>query len=128
MVIERSVDHINVGESWGKANQHSIILPWCKPAFAKTMLQALDQRTPGSVHRYVEIDHCGHCPNHEAPQAVAHLINRWVSSQTRRTNELQLVDPSKMVFEEAWARTTMTEKRADEISLSLVDKLAVTFV
>ena len=29
--------------------------PWCKPAFAKKMLNALSQRTGNNVHRYVEL-------------------------------------------------------------------------
>lgn len=102
--------------------------PWCKPAFAKTMLEALNQRTPGKVHRYVEIDNCGHCPNHEAPQAVGQLVSTWVTAKSRKIEQLTLVEPSNRVFQEDWAKTTLTEKTAPEIELSFVDQLAVTFV
>jgi len=81
--------------------------PWCKPAFARSMISALEERRDriqnddddddddatgdtttnavnrgdrlSPVHRYVEISHTGHCPNHEAPRAVGHLVNQWVN-------------------------------------------------
>jgi len=102
--------------------------PWCKPAFAKKMLQALEQREPNRVHRYIEVENCGHCPNHEAPQAVAKVVNAWVSAVDRSENVLRLVDTNGEVFSEPWGETAAREIKESEIDLTWLDKLAVTFV
>ena len=59
--------------------------PWCKPAFARKMLQDLNQRRPDHtdskyIHRYVELSNVGHCPNHEAPTAVAKVLSAWLDA------------------------------------------------
>ncbi|KAL3918731.1 MAG: hypothetical protein SGARI_007386 [Bacillariaceae sp.] len=105
--------------------------PWCKPAFAKKMLQALDQRTPDSVHRYIEIENAGHCPNHEAPQAVAHVVRSWVTADDRCRESLALVDApagNKIVFHEEWGETAVAECGVDDIRLGMMDRLATTFI
>jgi pimeloyl-ACP methyl ester carboxylesterase len=102
--------------------------PWCKPAFAKKMLQALERREPNRVHRYVEVENCGHCPNHEAPQAVAKAVNEWVKADDRAIDQLQLVDADGEKFMELWGETILRERREKDIKLSWVDRLAVTFV
>jgi pimeloyl-ACP methyl ester carboxylesterase len=105
--------------------------PWCKPAFAKKMLQALDQREPDSVHRYIEIENAGHCPNHEAPQAVAHVVRSWVEAEDRCREMLTLVDApagNKIVFHEDWGETAVAECGAEDIRLGMMDKLATTFI
>jgi len=61
--------------------------PWCKPAFAKKMLETLDQRHPDRVHRYVELSDVGHCPNHEAPRAVAQLLRRWTDASSASSSK-----------------------------------------
>jgi len=48
------------------------------------MLTSLSTR-PDTSQRYVELSHVGHCPNHEAPQAVARILHRWVMSFTTTT-------------------------------------------
>ncbi len=102
--------------------------PWCKPAFAKKMLQALAKRKPDKIHRYVEVENCGHCPNHEAPQSVAKVVTKWVNANNRTETELGLVDAEKEVIVEPWGETAMIERRASEIPLTWVDRLAVTFL
>jgi pimeloyl-ACP methyl ester carboxylesterase len=102
--------------------------PWCKPAFAKMMLEALETREPNKVHRYIEIDNCGHCPNHEAPQAVARVVRSWVEASDRDENHLRLLDSGKEIFSEPWGEIEATERKASDIRLSWVDRLAVTFV
>lgn len=102
--------------------------PWCKPAFAKKMLQALSTRTNGKVQRYVEVENCGHCPNHEAPQAVGSVVNKWVNSKNRDVDNLSLVQSDKEVFDEAWGATPISERQEEDIELSLLDLVAVTFV
>jgi hypothetical protein len=98
------------------------------------MLQALDQREPHHVHRYVEIEHAGHCPNHEAPQAVAHVVRSWVCANDRSKDQLSLVDKSesdktdKMVFIEDWGETSATELGASDIILGTMDQLATALI
>jgi hypothetical protein len=92
------------------------------------MLNALNRREPNNVQRYVEIENAGHCPNHEAPQAVAHVVSSWVSSQDRREGHLTLVQSQKQLLDEPWGETKMQERREGDIKLSLLDRLAITFV
>jgi pimeloyl-ACP methyl ester carboxylesterase len=99
--------------------------PWCKPAFAKRMLQALAKH-PSSCSRYLELSNVGHCPNHEAPQAVAKAVSGWIKDENRRG--LELVHGSQEVFTEEWGQVCMRELRAHEIRESLLDRLAATFV
>merc|ERR1719437_392404 len=68
--------------------------PWCKPSFAKNMLLALEERNSnsGCHHAYVEITNAGHCPNHESPKAVSHLVNLWVDRGTTQSTPLRFVE------------------------------------
>eukprot|EP00751_Fragilariopsis_kerguelensis_P004917 CAMPEP_0170794572 /NCGR_PEP_ID=MMETSP0733-20121128/23491_1 /TAXON_ID=186038 /ORGANISM="Fragilariopsis kerguelensis, Strain L26-C5" /LENGTH=639 /DNA_ID=CAMNT_0011144061 /DNA_START=218 /DNA_END=2137 /DNA_ORIENTATION=+ len=134
--------------------------PWCQPCLARSMLVALNERreegtrtttdirhsshnknndgrhsqshtrprTP--VHRYVEISHAGHCPHHEAPQAVGHLVNQWVTVDTT----LSLTQPharaqpqSRLSFVEAWGETIVQERQMEDIPLDWFDKI-VTYI
>ena len=97
--------------------------PWCKPAFAKKMLQALDTRQPDAIHRYVELSNVGHCPNHEAPKATAMVLNDWWSLEEKERSL-----GGAFSIREAWGETTVQERAHTEIPLTLVDRLAVTFV
>ena len=87
--------------------------PWCKPAFAKKMLGALDKREPSKVHRYLEVENCGHCPNHEAPSAVAQAVNSWVEAADGSKSSLSLVPSGKQTFVEPWGETAMQEREKD---------------
>jgi len=103
--------------------------PWCKPAFAKKMMNALDQREPSKVHRYVEISNTGHCPNHEAPTAVSHLLRSWTGAvDDRRSRSLMLFDETPKIFEEDWGQHSVQECNANEIQVGFMDRLATTFV
>lgn len=103
--------------------------PWCKPAFAKKMLRALGSRNePDVVQRYIEVENCGHCPNHEAPQAVANAVVAWVDQPHRSREALKLVNSERDVFHEPWGETAIVETEEHEISLSMMDRLATTFV
>ena len=71
--------------------------PWCTPAVAKRMHSTLARRggvgssSSGNItndvkdavepaSRYITIDNVGHCPNHEAPLAVAEVLCRWINA------------------------------------------------
>ena len=101
--------------------------PWCKPAFAKKMLLALDNREPTKVHRYIEFENVGHCPNHEAPQAVAKVFGSWAEAENRNEDHLTLVN-GREVIHEPWGDVAMSEKKQEDIPLSFLDKVATTFV
>lgn len=102
--------------------------PWCKPAFAKKMLQALNGRKNGTVQRYIEIGNCGHCPNHEAPQAVGSVLNKWVNAVNHAEVSLVQGSEKKEIIDEAWGPTPISERQEEDIELSLLDLVAVTFV
>jgi hypothetical protein len=102
--------------------------PWCKPAFAKKMLQSLDSRHPDRVHRYVELSNVGHCPNHEAPQAVARLLELWIHAATTDRRSIELVKGPEEVFIEQWGDIIARERQKDAIPLGIMDRLATAFV
>lgn len=101
--------------------------PWCKPSFAKNMLLALEERDETSPnrdnahnHHYIEITNAGHCPNHEAPKAVGHLVKRWVHGGSR---EISLATTSPTMFVEEWGSMEVRQKERDGIEVSLLDKI-----
>ena len=110
--------------------------PWCKPAFAKKMLETLDTRHPDKVHRYVELSNVGHCPNHEAPQAVARLLRAWADASGRTIAErsesnrrtVELVPGGRQVFPEPWGDISVQERHANDIPVSFMDRLSTSFV
>lgn len=87
--------------------------PWCTPVFAKRMLQQLTTRDPPIyAQRYVELSGVGHCPNHEAPNAVATLLSAWWNATTDDRSRMALVDenPSlRPTISESWGETVLTE-------------------
>lgn len=97
------------------------------------MLQALDGRHPEKVHRYVELSNVGHCPNHEAPQAVAKLVDAWIAAKdvTAGTNNrkvVSLVRGDQELIAEQWGDVLLRERQTNEIPLSFMDRLATSFV
>jgi len=101
--------------------------PWCKPAFAKRMIQSLNERkTTSHCCRYLQLSNVGHCPNHEAPKAVGKAVSAWVGAADR--SKASLVEGSKEVFQEDWGDVAMQELGAHEIHAGLIDMLAATFV
>ena len=99
--------------------------PWCKPSFAKNMMLSLEERNESSAnskgnHHYIEITNAGHCPNHEAPKAVGHLVKEWVHGGSR---EISRTAASPRTFVEEWGNMEVREKQRDEIEVSLLDKI-----
>lgn len=105
--------------------------PWCKPAFAKRMLQRLQERSCFACvdqqlhHRFVELSQVGHCPNHEAPRATAHVVTNWLDGP-----HLPLLTSKErsMAVSEDWGVTHLEERLEHEIHMSWADELAVRFV
>lgn len=106
--------------------------PWCTPAFAKKMLDALTQRnSSGACCRYVQLDNVGHCPNHEAPKAVGSIVSAWLgggATNDRASRALLLGEGSKETFREEWSDICAHEMDRNDIKVGLLDKLAATFV
>ena len=120
--------------------------PWCTPAFAKRMFQSLGERTKKNragvtndidididsdavpVHRYIELDNVGHCPNHEAPITVGLIAGKWVNSLDRRNGQLVLLEEEELVVEESWGAVTAKEIDERDVSLSTMERLITTFV
>jgi len=105
--------------------------PWCKPVFAKRMLQILQKRQSctgaASQQRYVELSDVGHCPNHEAATATANVLATWLACSSSR-QQLELLPDGPRTVRESWGETVVRELREDEISLSMMDQLAVQFL
>lgn len=102
--------------------------PWCKPAFAKRMLNNLSKRPANKIHRYIELSNVGHCPNHEAPTAVARVLQGWLEATNRRSDQLSLLQADTEVVRESWGKTVARERSESEIPLSTMDRIATTFV
>jgi pimeloyl-ACP methyl ester carboxylesterase len=107
--------------------------PWCKPAFAKRMINSLNSRSISSINscqaccRYLQLSNVGHCPNHEAPKAVGKVVSTWLRESDRKT--AALVDGHDVeVFSEEWGEISLRELDADKIETSWLDRLAATFV
>ena len=107
--------------------------PWCTPSFAKRMLSSLKEREKdnnkkGLVQRYIELDNVGHCPNHEAPQAVGIVVKRWIENTVRRNGSLSLIDGNIELVPEPWGDISMREVPDEEAKLSLMEKLFTSMV
>jgi len=87
------------------------------------------------VHRYVEITNAGHCPNHEAPQAVGHLVKSWVEAKDRSKKQLSLTgtatsktEQQHKKFREEWGEHSVSEYNREEIKLGWVDRFVTSFM
>lgn len=100
---------------------------WCKPAYAKHMMKILCKRDNSllSNQRYFALTNTGHCPNHEAPQAVAHALSRWVASENRDNVNLRVID-GPATWREAWGTVQMREVEEQEFDqLTFSDKVMI---
>lgn len=109
--------------------------PWCKPSFAKNMLLALEERNKrssligsGPHHRYMELSSTGHCPQHEQPKAVGHLISQWVSFGGGNHSGQDFSLPSTGTFVEKWGETKVRERQKDDIEVGWVDKIVTSLL
>jgi pimeloyl-ACP methyl ester carboxylesterase len=117
--------------------------PWCKPAFAKRMLLALEERegiqhnkdsSSPFHHRYVEISNSGHCPNHECPRAVGYLVNQWVdckeTDRSKASLSLAAATPHQepLSFAEEWGEMTVRERNRHDIQVGWKDKIVTSMM
>ncbi|KAL7504028.1 hypothetical protein ACHAXN_001741 [Cyclotella atomus] len=105
---------------------------WCTPAVAKRMHTTLSKRTANSdgytpCQRYVTIDNAGHCPNHEAPTAVARALESWLEASDR--SNASLITGEKESIHEPWGEVMLREVSIEESeNLSFVDKIVSSMV
>ena len=119
--------------------------PWCKPAFAKRMLLALEERegirqhnnkedsssssSSALHHRYVEISNSGHCPNHECPRAVGYLVNQWVDVDCKETDRSAKPHQNKpLSFAEEWGEMTVRERKRSDIQVGWKDRIVTAMM
>lgn len=84
-----------------------------------------DGNTP--CQRYVTIDNAGHCPNHEAPTAVAKVLESWLGAPDRST--ASLITGGKESIHEPWGDVMLREVSIEESeSIGFVDKIVSSMV
>ena len=121
--------------------------PWCTPLVAKRMHTTLAGRGgtdggPMAAQRYVSLDNVGHCPNHEAPTAVAKVLLNWIGASTTSSaqspggdgssssrNEVPLVSGSAEIINEPWGEVSAREVSIEESkNLGIVDRIVSSMV
>ena len=85
------------------------------------------------VQRYVELDNCGHCPNHEAATLVGMIASRCTGTSQRHREKLSLMSDKDgnmdaMSVTEPWGVISGREVKDDEFSLSLIGKIITNMV
>ena len=103
--------------------------PWCTSSVGKKMYDILSQRNFSNkpVQRYIELENVGHCPNHEAPQAVAAAVKRWLGMD-RKQYTVPLVDSTGETFHEQWGQITSRELNTESAKMTIVDRIMSEFV
>lgn len=126
--------------------------PWCTPAIAKRMHTTLSNRHITSTtnddgseevtvpaQRYISLENVGHCPNHEAPNAVAKVVLPWIlnsssslstSSVPTAKKDCRQLKPGRsniplLVHESNEVQEPWGEVRAYEISIEESQDLGV---
>ena len=133
---------VSGGDSFYDALQHipvDVLLlfgeddPWCTQAVGKRMhitLASRENENGGAAasQRFVTLKNVGHCPNHEAPTAVARVLIPWLNagdSEQRRLVPLILQDR----IQEPWGEVLIREVSIEESeSLGLVDRFVSKMV
>ena len=101
--------------------------PWCKPAFGRRMLQSLSQRGNSRMQRYVGLSQVGHCPNHEAPKAVAQVVTSWLKT-VEDGSPFPFDGDRQLAVQEAWGETVIRGRSESDIPASLSDRLVTSFM
>ena len=80
------------------------------------------------VQRYIELDNVGHCPNHEAPQIVGQVVSRWVNTEQRGKDGVDLIDGEVQLIPEPWGNISAREILEGSMQLSGRDKFLTSLV
>ncbi|KAL3775366.1 hypothetical protein ACHAW5_006508 [Stephanodiscus triporus] len=120
--------------------------PWCTLAIAKRMHASPHSSTSTSrgrsddeirtpARRYISLENVGHCPNHEAPTAVARVLLPWIDAASskydgddcRRSGsrrDVPLVSGDAERVSEPWGVVGIREVSIEESrNLSVVDRI-----
>ena len=85
---------------------------------------------PNSIHKLVELDNVGHCPNHEAPKAVAYALHRWLGGNDDGKYDDDDDDRfmnEDITFYEEWGDITMKEIY-DYDDMGVLDEFLASFL
>ena len=103
--------------------------PWCTPAVAKRMHTTLAERGGSAQQRYISLDNVGHCPNNEAPMAVATVLSSWIAGGGAESEALSLVEHGNMQITEPWGVVGVREVSIEESEdLGFMDRIVSSMV
>lgn len=80
---------------------------------------------------YFELSNVGHCPNHEAPQAVNLLLSKWIACQETGGGEeemSELLALDRQVFEEEITRSRVEVTLQDSRPRDLMESLGAWLI
>jgi len=102
--------------------------PWCTEAVGKRMHVTLASRRDGAACRFVTLKNVGHCPNHEAPTAVAQVLMPWLDADDSEERRVVPLDSLSQI-QEPWGEVVIREVSIEESeSLGLVDRVVSSMV
>ena len=78
--------------------------------------------------RFVSLGNVGHCPNHEAPKAVAQVMIPWLNAADSEERRVVPLDSVSRIYE-PWGEVLIREISIEESeSLGLVDRVVSSMV
>ena len=98
-----------------------------------TLASRRDTTTAGSASssaccRFVSLGNVGHCPNHEAPKAVAQVMIPWLNADDSEERRVVPLDLLRRV-NEPWGEVLIREIPIEESeSLGLLDRVVSSMV
>ena len=120
--------------------------PWCTQAVGKRMHVTLasreekrrrssgggddddDDAAAPAAQRFVVLKNVGHCPNHEAPSAVASVLIPWLNANDSEERSVVRLDAQGEI-QEPWGEVLIREVSIEESkSLGFVDRVVSAMV
>jgi hypothetical protein len=87
-----------------------------------------DDAAAPAAQRFVVLENVGHCPNHEAPSAVAGVLIPWLNSNDSEERSVVRLD-SQGEIQEPWGEVLIREVSIEESkSLGFVDRVVSAMV
>merc|ERR1712228_1095360 len=82
------------------------------------------------IYKFYELDNVGHCPNHEAPQAVASTLYNWIyhtidNRKEKKQYNKEEEEEEEFFYYEPWGDTILREVK--DIHLNFMDNLFTSF-